>query len=93
MVHYVVNKTRGIIMPTDKMRYTISLEDGLDDEIETYRYNNRARLKTKNKAINELLLLGIQSMREEIAERDVRRKKAPTTEEAAEAIHTILHYQ
>lgn len=73
-------------------RMSISLSSELDDAVETYRFENRDRLPTKNKAINELIKLGIEELEAEIETKNARKYKAPTADDAAEALYELLYY-
>lgn len=61
-------------MPTDKPRFTITVDEELDKAIEDYKYRTRAKNKTQ--AVIELVELGMGSLLSEMEEK----KKAPKPE-------------
>lgn len=73
-------------------RMSISLDKELDDAVEAYKYQNRDRLKTKNKAISELLRKGMDEFNRRVQEEEAQKNKAPTAESAAEALYEVLYY-
>lgn len=50
-------------MPTDKPRFTITLDDDMFKAIEDFQYNNR--FPNRNMAINALLQAGIEVLKDE----------------------------
>ena len=50
-------------MPTDKPRFTITLDDELFNAIEDFQFNNR--YPNKNMAINALLEAGIKALKDQ----------------------------
>lgn len=57
-------------MPTDKPRFSISLDEELFKKVEDFRYNNR--YPNRNEAVTELLKLGVEAA--EKAEREKTEK-------------------
>lgn len=51
-------------MPTDKPRYTITVDPELQRKIEDYQFNNR--IKTQTKAIIALMELGLQKLQTDL---------------------------
>ena len=65
-------------MPTDKPRFTITVDEKLDKAIEDYKYRTRAKNKTQ--AVIELVELGMESLMQEMEE-----KKKASKPEGSEA--------
>lgn len=63
-------------MPTEKPRFTITVDQKLDEAIEDYKYRTRAKNKTQ--AVIELMELGMESLMKEMKQKE----KAPASEEA-----------
>ncbi|MFV0399208.1 MAG: hypothetical protein ACK5LX_01140 [Oscillospiraceae bacterium] len=73
-------------MATDKQRLMISVDDDMFDDIEKYRYEHK--YSTRSAAILSLLEDGIAVLKQQVAEKE----KAPTAEDAADAIETIMRF-
>lgn len=69
-------------MPTDKPRFTITVDEELDRAIEDYKYRTRAKNKTQ--AVIELVELGMDSLMQEMAQ-----KEKASTPEGAEAAEPV----
>jgi metal-responsive CopG/Arc/MetJ family transcriptional regulator len=50
-------------MPTNKPRYTVSVDDDLFKKIEDFRYDNR--YQTRSEATVELIRLGLETLKKE----------------------------
>lgn len=62
-------------MATDKMRYTVSVDNELFQQIENFRFERR--YQTRSEATAELIRLGLQSIKREInAQKEVQSNKS-----------------
>lgn len=69
-------------MPTDKPRFTITVDAELDRAIEDYKYRTRAKNKTQ--AVIELMEIGMDSLMKELAQKE--KAPAPEGAEAKEVV-------
>ena len=69
-------------MPTDKPRFTITVDAELDKAIEDYKYRTRAKNKTQ--AVIELMEIGMDSLMKEIKQKE--KAPAPVSAETKEVV-------
>lgn len=78
-------------MATSKPRFPITIEPEIAEIIENYRHQHK--INSTSKATVELLIRGIEEFYRRDEEHELQKNKAPTAEEAEEAMRTILHYR
>lgn len=66
-------------MPTEKPRYSITLDDEMFKEIEDFRFEQR--YPNRNQATIELIRLGLEAMRKQQEEQKKAQKNKPSGEE------------
>ena len=74
-------------MPTDKPRFTITVDPALMQEIEDYRYNHR--IKNQTQAVISLMQRGLQ----EIMETEFRQPQQPVEQYSADEQQLIDDYR
>lgn len=67
-------------MPTEKPRYTITLDEEMLKKIDDFRFENRFPNRTQ--ATLELIRIGIEALEEQ--QKKAQKKKPAATEEAGE---------
>ena len=66
-------------MPTEKPRYSITLDDEMFKEIEDFRFEQR--YPNRNQATIELIRLGLEQLKKEMGEQKKAQKNKPSGEE------------
>lgn len=74
-------------MPTDKPRFTITVDPALMQEIEDYRYNHR--IKNQTQAVISLMQRGLQ----EIMETEFSQPQQPVEQYSADEQQLITDYR
>lgn len=77
-------------MATNKPRFPITIEPEIAEIIENYRHQHK--IKSTSKAAVELLTKGIEGFHQQTAIEEGKKNKAPTADEAAEALYVLLYY-
>lgn len=67
------------MMPTEKPRYTVIVDEELLKEIDDFRFENR--YPSRSAATSELIRLGIEQIKKEQEEQKKAQKNKPSREE------------
>lgn len=68
-----------VLMPTEKPRYTVIVDEELLKEIDDFRFENR--YPSRSAATLELIRLGIEQLKKEREEQKKAQKNKPSSEE------------
>ena len=69
------------MMPTEKPRYTVIVDEELLKEIDDFRFENR--YPSRSAATLELIRLGIEQLKKEQKNKETAQTKQPVTDEEA----------
>lgn len=73
------NKREGLIVPTDKPRFCITVDDALMKEIDDFRFHNR--YNSRSQATLDLIRIGLEALKaKEEAQKGEALKKSEATE-------------